>query len=46
MPAYITITAIVVENANPIESFQLKKNCSRKLVLHGFSCFLVTRTLP
>lgn len=26
MPAYITITAIVVENANPIESFQLKKN--------------------
>lgn len=25
MPAYITVTAIVVENVNPTETFQLKK---------------------
>lgn len=25
MPAYITVTVIVVENANPTETFQLKK---------------------
>lgn len=36
MPAYITVTVIVVENANPTETFQLKKNCSRKLVLCVF----------